>query len=64
MVTRKSAKKVATKASILRFNPDWIKDPVPPFFKNLSPAARRELTQAKREFTARVKEILARGQQR
>ena len=61
MVTKK---RVATKASVLRFDPDWIKDPVPPFFRRLTPAARRELTLAKREFTARVKDILARGQQR
>jgi hypothetical protein len=60
MVTRKAV----TKSTILKFNPDWIKDPPPPFFKNLDRAVIRELTQAKREFQARVKEILAKGQQR
>jgi hypothetical protein len=54
--------KAATKASILKFNPEWIKDPVPPFFKNLDRVAQRELAAAKRDFAARVKEILAKGQ--
>jgi hypothetical protein len=57
-------KRAATKATILKFNPEWIKDPVPPFFKNLDAAARRDLAAAKRDFTARVKEILAKSQQR
>ncbi len=56
--------KAATKATILKFNPEWIKDPVPPFFKNLDRVAQRELAAAKRDFAARVKEILAKGQQR
>lgn len=59
MATKKRA---ATKTAILKFNPEWIKDPVPPFFRRLDPAARRELAAAKREFAARVKEILVRGQ--
>ena len=54
--------KAATKATILKFNPEWIKDPVPPFFKNLDRVAQRELAAAKKEFAARVKEILAKGQ--
>jgi len=62
MVTRKAAIKVATKASVLKFNPEWFSDPPPPFFANLNKAAQRELTAAKKEFTARVKEILAKGQ--
>ena len=62
MVTKKAATKVATKASVLKFNPEWFSDPPPPFFKNLNRVAQRELAQAKREFQARVKEILARGQ--
>ena len=57
-------KKAVTKAAILKFNPDWIKDPPPPFFKNLDRVTIRELTQAKKEFQARVKEILAKGQGR
>ena len=62
MVTKKAATKVATKAAILRFNPEWFSDPPPPFFKNLDRVAQRQLAQAKREFQARVKEILAKGQ--
>jgi hypothetical protein len=62
MVTKKAATKVATKASVLKFNPEWFSDPPPPFFKNLDRIAQRELAQAKKEFQARVKEILAKGQ--
>ena len=62
MVTKKAATKVTTKASVLKFNPEWFSDPPPPFFKNLDRAAQRELAQAKKDFTARVKEILAKGQ--
>jgi hypothetical protein len=54
--------RVATKAAILKFNPEWIKDPPPPFFKNLDRAAQRELTAAKKQFQAQVKQILARAQ--
>lgn len=63
MVTRKAAPKVTTKISVLKFNPEWFSDPPPPFFANLNKAAQRELAAAKKEFTARVKEILAKGQQ-
>ncbi|HJP90331.1 MAG TPA: hypothetical protein VJ875_00140 [Pyrinomonadaceae bacterium] len=62
MVTKKAATKVTTKSAVLKFNPDWIKDPPPPFFRNLDRAAIRDLAQAKKDFTARVKEILAKGQ--
>jgi hypothetical protein len=62
MVTRKLARKVTTKASVLKFNPEWFSDPPPPFFKNLDRTALRELQAAKKAFTARVKEILAKGQ--
>lgn len=62
MPAKKSAKKVVTKSAILKFRPEWIKDPPPPFFKNLDRVAFRELAQAKRQFTAQVKEILAKGQ--
>jgi hypothetical protein len=55
-------KRAAAKATILKFHPEWIKDPAPPFLRNLDAAARRDLAAAKKEFTARVKEILARGQ--
>lgn len=62
MATKKAATKSAIKSALLKFNPEWIKDPVPPFFSKLDRLAIRELAAAKREFTARVKEILAKGQ--
>jgi hypothetical protein len=62
MTTRKAPTKAATKAAILKFNPDWIKDPPPPFFRNLDRVAQRQLTQAKRDFTNKVKDILKTGQ--
>ena len=62
MVTKKAATKVATKASVLKFNPEWFSDPPPPFFKDLSRAAQAELAKAKRDFQTRVKEIIAKGQ--
>ena len=46
MVTKKAATKVTTKSAVLKFNPEWIKDPPPPFFRNLDRAAQRELKQA------------------
>jgi hypothetical protein len=62
MVTKKAVTKVATKASVLKFNPEWFTDPGPVFKKNLTAAAQRELAQAKKDFQARVNEILAKGQ--
>lgn len=56
--------RAATKATILKFNPEWFSDPPPPFFKNLDRLAIRELAAAKREFQARVNAILKKGQQR
>jgi hypothetical protein len=61
MVTKKIATKVATKASILKFNPDWIVDP-PNIFRALTPAAQRALTKAKKDFAKTVNEIIAKGQ--
>jgi len=60
MVTTK--KKATTKTAVLKFNPEWFSDPPPPFFKNLDRAQIRELAQAKKDFAARVKEILVKGQ--
>ena len=60
MVTTK--KKATTKTAVLKFNPEWFSDPPPPFFKNLDRSVIRELAQAKKEFAARVKEILVKGQ--
>ena len=63
MVTKKSVPaRMTTKAQVLKFNPEWFSDPPPPFFKDLNRAAQLELTKAKKEFQARVKEILAKGQ--
>jgi hypothetical protein len=57
-----ATKKKATKTAVLKFKPEWLSDPPPPFFKNLDRAVIREITQAKKDFTTRVKEILIKGQ--
>jgi len=62
MPAKKTAKKVATKSAILKFRPEWIKDPPPPFFKTLDRVAIQELAQAKLQFAAKVKEILSKSQ--
>jgi hypothetical protein len=59
-----TTKKGITKATLLRFKPEWISDPPPPFFKNLDKSVVRELAQAKKDFATRVKEILVKAQQR
>ena len=61
MVTRKTATKVATRVSVLKFNPEWFSDPPPPFFKNLDRVAIRQLAQLKAETAKRVNAILAKG---
>jgi hypothetical protein len=62
MVTKKRiTTKVATKASVLKFNPDWVKDEVPPWVR-LDRAAIRDINQAKKDFSKRVSEILAKAQ--
>ena len=55
-------KRAAKTALVLKFDPRWIKDPPPPFFKLLDRSVIQELNAAKRDFQARVKEILAKGQ--
>jgi len=55
-------KKIATKVSILKFHPEWFTDPGPEIKKRLTAVAQRELAQAKKDFQARVNEILAKGQ--
>jgi len=57
---KKAAKKAATKATALKWNPRWIKDP-PPIFRNLDAAERRQLAAAKANFANQVKTILRRG---
>ena len=54
--------KKATKTAVLRFKPEWISDPPPPFFKNLDKAVLKQIAQAKKNFAAEVKDILAKGQ--
>lgn len=61
MVTKKKIAAKPTISAKLKFNPEWFSDPVPPF-KNLNPRVIKELAVAKREFAARVNEILAKGQ--
>ena len=60
MVTRKIATKVATKSSVLKFNPDWFTDPGPEAL-GLKASAVKELEKAKKDFAKRVNEILAKG---
>jgi hypothetical protein len=50
------------KAAILRWNPKWIKDPPPPFFKTLDRAAIKQIAQAKINFVNQVKAILKQAQ--
>jgi lipid II:glycine glycyltransferase (peptidoglycan interpeptide bridge formation enzyme) len=63
MVTAKKTIK-ATKAPVLKFDPKWIVDPGPEGFKGLDKSVVKEIAQAKKEFATRMKEILAKGQQR
>ena len=60
MVTKKISAKVATKASVLKFHPEWFTDPGPEIL-NLKASAVKELAKAKKEFAQRVNEILAKG---
>ncbi len=60
---KKAAKKAGAKAgSVLAWNPRWIKDPPPPFFKNLNQVAIRQIAAAKTNFANQVKTILKQGQ--
>jgi L-alanine-DL-glutamate epimerase-like enolase superfamily enzyme len=43
---------------LLKFNPDWIKDPVPPFRKNLDQATLRKIAQAKVAFGKEINTIV------
>jgi hypothetical protein len=58
MVTKKTPQKIAPK---LVFRKEWIFDPAPELKKQLSPAVLKQLEQAKKEFGARVNEILKGG---
>jgi hypothetical protein len=55
------AKKALTSAqiySILKFNPDWIKDPVPLFERHLNRVTLQQIARAKREFGKQVNDIV------
>ena len=43
---------------LLRFRPEWIKDPVPTFRKFLDRASLKQVNQAKAAFTKEVKAIV------
>lgn len=58
MVTK--ARKVP-KPQILRFKKEWLIDPGPDGYKDLTRQAVRDIAQAKKEFTARVNEIFKTG---
>ena len=58
------AKKALTSAqiySILKFNPDWIKDPVPLFERHLNRVTLQQIARAKREFGQQVNDIVKSG---
>ncbi len=55
------AKRVMTQAQInrlLKFNPDWIKDPVPIFERYLDRATLQQIARAKREFGKQIDGIV------
>lgn len=58
MVTKKTPTKLAPK---LIFRKEWIFDPAPELKKQLSPAGLKLLDQAKKDFGAKVNEILKQG---
>ena len=58
------AKKALTSAQIhriLKFNPDWIKDPVPLFERHLDRATLQQVARAKRAFGQQINEIVKSG---
>lgn len=48
---------------LLKFNPDWIKDPVPPFRKYLDRATLQKISQAKAAFGKEINNIVRSRQQ-
>lgn len=61
MVTRRIATKKLQRAQILRFKKEWVVDPGPDGYKDLTRQAIRDIAQAKKDFAARINEILATG---
>jgi hypothetical protein len=58
MVTK--ARKLS-RVQILKFKKEWLIDPGPDGYKDLTRQAIRDIAQAKKEFTARINEIFATG---
>ena len=58
MVTK--ARKLS-RVQILKFKKEWLIDPGPDGYKDLTRQAIRDIAQAKKEFTARINEIFAAG---
>ena len=55
------AKRVLTQTQInrlLKFNPDWIKDPVPIFQRYLDRATLQQIARAKREFGKQIDDLV------
>lgn len=61
MVTRKIATKKLSRVSVLKFKKEWVVDPGPDGYKDLTRQAIRDIAQAKKDFAARVNEIFATG---
>ena len=62
MVTRKAiTTKAVSKRVVFKFDPDWVKDEVPPFIR-LDRATLSAINKAKRDFAKRVTEIVKAGQ--
>ena len=61
MVTRKITTKAVAKRVVFKFDPDWVKDEVPPFIP-LDRATLSAITKAKKDFAKRVTEIVKSGQ--
>jgi hypothetical protein len=61
MVTKKFAAKKLSRVQILKFKKEWIIDPGPDGYKDLTRQAIRDIAQAKKDFAARVNEIFATG---
>ena len=58
MVTKKAfTTKAVAKKVVFKFDPDWVKDEVPPFIR-LDRAKLIKINQAKKEFAKRVTEIV------
>ena len=43
---------------LLKFNPDWIKDPVPPFKRHLDRATLQKIARAKTAFGKEINDIV------